>query len=157
MVDTSKSIVQVKSDIAQYLFGPGGQSLSEFHRQKLADAVSKPSPVDAIVNSMEALQGAEANGGLDDAGRALIADCAYQVVAGGFHGKEDRANDILRYHRHKLGELKTAAPAVDALAEFMPTPAPSEEDKFNGADPAAFDHDKDGKPGGSLPHSDQPG
>lgn len=27
----------------------------------------------------------------------------------------------------------------------------SEVEPFNGADPAAFDHDKDGKPGGSLP------
>lgn len=36
-------------------------------------------------------------------------------------------------------------PAADA----EPTPEPSDEAKFNGADPAKFDHDGDKKPGGA--------
>lgn len=39
-------------------------------------------------------------------------------------------------------------PAAPAIGEAASDPAAN---AFNGADPAAFDHDHDGKPGGSTP------
>lgn len=51
-------------------------------------------------------------------------------------------------------------PAAKPRASRKPKPAdaahPAEATAFNGADPAAFDHDGDGKPGGSKPDSEQP-
>lgn len=68
---------------------------------------------------------------------------------------KDRANHAEAYRAFSSADLTEA----QAEAPESPATLPQVEEiagrgPFNGADPAKFDHDHDGKPGGSLPEAD---
>lgn len=116
-------------------------ALPESTRTHLMAAIEQPAPVDAVVMGFEALWAVRDQ--LGEHTRAVAADLAYQVQAGRFHGKSDRADAARRWLHVDAGVLAAEGlpDAPEADAKFVPTveitevealPAPEPE-----PDPAA--------------------
>lgn len=125
------SITAAKSGLVAYLMASGA-TLDDTLQQRLTDAMACPSPVDMLVQSMEALYAAHTD--LDDAGKALVAQLSGFIVANGWHGinQDDRGNRIIRAMLRELGEIPPLGvtwpevdddPAVDA--RFVTSPGVS--------------------------------
>lgn len=110
MTDFSPSLAAARSRLAVFPYAAAFAALPEDTRGHLLAAIGRTSPVDAVVEGMEALWARRAE--LDAEARALGADLAHQVLQGGFHAKAERADAVLRWLRADLGEI-----APDGLPE----------------------------------------
>ncbi len=98
-----ENLTAAKSGLVAYLMA-SGPTLNETLKRYLTDAVACPSPVDMLVQSMEALYAAHAD--LDATGKALVAQLSGFIVANGWHGinQDDRGNRIVRAMLRELGQ-----------------------------------------------------
>jgi len=140
LIDQDQSIVDTKAQLTRFVMTEGA-SLPAFQASKLADAVSRRSPVDTVIEATRALYAIwkEENGvKLSDEGSRLAAQCAWHILDGGFHNADAEAEALIRAVRKDAGEIKslpTTMPAIapgfaspsgdnSAPAPLVPTPAP---------------------------------
>jgi hypothetical protein len=109
-----------------FLIAKGAQ-LPPHTQGHLTAAMAKPSPVERLVGSAEALYAAAED--LDADGRIICAQLAQMAAQYGFYGMESRGVQIAQAMRRMNGEAAPAGsswPAKDkdpaALAQYLPAP-----------------------------------
>lgn len=118
MTDFSPSLAAARGRLAVFPYAAAFTALPEDTQNHLLAAIGRTSPVDAVVEGMEALWARRPE--LNAEAQGLGADLAWQVLQGGFHGKAERADGIIRWLRADLGEIE---------ADGLPEP-PSIDSRF---------------------------
>ena len=118
------TLAAAKSGLTMFLMTKGA-TLADPLREHLAAALASPSPVDMLVQSMEALYAARAELGAE--GKTVIGSLAGFIMANGWHGinADDRGYRIVRAMRRDLGE---AAP--DGVTWPDPSTDPAADTRF---------------------------
>jgi hypothetical protein len=120
-------IYDVKQTITNVLINYSA-SLPSAEQAAVLSALNAPSPVDTIVQSLQALYSATKKGVSDATAAAFIAEAmgeaAYQVFVNGLHGMGPTAQAMYLVARRQLGATTTPDPSTDPAipAQFAPAP-----------------------------------
>jgi len=121
-MEFASSIAEAQARLQTYLIGHGA-ALPDFTRDRVIEAASSPSPVDAIVQSAEALYAIAAD--LDNAGRETVAVLIAFAAQNGWHGLpiDNRGGRMMMAMRRMNGEEAPAGlPWPDAESDPAPKP-----------------------------------
>jgi hypothetical protein len=105
-MDIPSSITDMDKELADFRI-ENSVHLAPAVREALADAGSKPSPVDRFVSCMETLYAARDD--LNDAGKTIVAQLASFCAMHGWPGGDTRPNLIQQAMRRELGEKAPGA------------------------------------------------
>jgi hypothetical protein len=118
-IDVSGGIMTTRQAILTVMVATAG-TLPEDRAAALSATLARPSPVDALVEAMEATYGIVKE--MDPAPEAVIRLCgqaAFHVYSNAWHGKTDRAVAIFQACRRELGltaNAMTPDPETDPVA-----------------------------------------
>jgi hypothetical protein len=123
----SDSIISARQRLFAFTTSAAFAALPDRTKTFLTNALGEPSPVDGTVKALEALYAARDS--LDADGQQVCADMAYQVLQGQFHGKGERAGQIVAAMQRDVGDVPADPDAVDpepdgAFAPTEPEPEP---------------------------------
>lgn len=103
-INTDVGIYEAKNHLTAALIAHGSQ-ISSATRAALVSALSEVSPVNCLVQTVEALYAGikTAGGSIDDSLRYALGEAAFLVTNNAWHGQADRASSILDATRRGLG------------------------------------------------------
>ena len=112
------SISEAAAALAAYIFTTTFPN--ETIQTKAREAAVMRSPVDLVVNGVEALYAALKADELDANGVAALYSGANQIALSSFHGKGDRAAQIMVVCRFKAGEIADEPTWPEVESGFAP-------------------------------------